>query len=504
MSNYIKLNNNDSHLSFGNLFNIIKKLSVNKTSAIQSEIFCALFQVDSIADTTVGNYCTGYRAIGSNYKQIYLDYKKKYSVNKSTLIQIITELLSIIDGYIYDTKSVNELNTNASLQKLCTQLSILAKNDLSVPTSLKKELINLLNQKHYYEYFCEILFFVILEKKQPIYEEDLVNETIEEILSKTNISLNDLKKYLQVEFKEGISLIPSLKKLARENNPYALYELGNSEYYGEIAGYPRYEKAYEYHKKAASFNHPTSCWMLAHMILNKKIGSLSDDDILLANEYLDKAISLNSVSALNTKGLCYLNGWTKDKKKNINKAVEYFKKAIKENYIYAYNNLGNVYEMNKDYKKAFVCYLKSADEEESWACNKVGLYYYNGTGTKKDLEKSYYYFNLGAQCPIKTRNEWNIYNLVNLFYLKGNASLGIAKDLDKSIQLLESIKQLQEANELLLYAYYEKYLNNKNADNLNKLTKYLQTLDITIDSKKKKKIETELERIYSNSIKIKT
>ena len=143
MSNYIKLNNNDSHLSFGNLFNIIKKLSVNKTSAIQSEIFCALFQVDSIADTTVGNYCTGYRAIGSNYKQIYLDYKKKYSVNKSTLIQIITELLSIIDGYIYDTKSVNELNTNASLQKLCTQLSILAKNDLSVPTSLKKELINL-------------------------------------------------------------------------------------------------------------------------------------------------------------------------------------------------------------------------------------------------------------------------------------------------------------------------------------------------------------------------
>ena len=504
MSNFIKLNNNDSHLSLGNLFNAIKKVSINKTSAIQTEIFCTLFQIDSISDTTVGNYCTGYRAIGSNYKQIYLNLKKKYSLDKKCMLQIINDLLSIIDGYVYDIKTINQINEHASLKLLCKNLSVLAKNDLYVPSSLKRTLLDLLNKKHYYEFICDVLFFVILEKKQPIYEEDLVNETIEEILSKTNISLNDLKKYLQIEFKEGISLIPSLKKLAKENNPYALYELGNSEYYGEIAGYPRYEKAFEYHKKAASFNHPTSCWMIAHMILNKKIGSLADDDIILANQYLDKAISLNSVSALNTKGLCYLNGWTKDKKKNEAKAIEYFKKAIKENYIYAYNNLGNVYESKKDYKKAFDCFIKSANEEESWACNKVGLYYYNGIGVEKDLEKSFYYFNIGADAPIKTKNEWNIYNLVNLFYLKGNATLGIKKDLDKSIELLERIKDLPEAQEVLLYAYYEKYLNKKTTENLNKLTKYLQSTDVSFNTNEKKRIEKELEKIYSYSIKIKT
>ena len=67
---YIKLNNNPNHLSLGNLFNEIKKLSINKSSAIQTEIFCILFNIDSISDTTVNNYCTGYRTIGNNYKQI--------------------------------------------------------------------------------------------------------------------------------------------------------------------------------------------------------------------------------------------------------------------------------------------------------------------------------------------------------------------------------------------------------------------------------------------------
>lgn len=503
MSNYIKLNNNDSHLSLGNMFNIIKKLSINKSSAIQTEIFCILFSIDNISETTVGNYCTGYRAIGSNYKQIYLNYKKKYQSNKNILIPTINNLISIIDGYIYDMTTINEINDSKSLKNLCKNLNILVKNDLHVPTSLKKNLLNYLSSNNYYEYICEVLFFIILEKKQPLYEEDLVNETIEEILSKTNISLNDLKKYLQIEFKEGISFIPSLKKLAKENNPYALYQLGNLEYTGIITGYPRYEEAYNYHKQAASFNHPTSYWMLAHMILNKKIGSLSDSDITLANEYLDKAISLNSISALNTKGLCYLNGWNKDKKIDIDKAISYFKKAIKEKYIYAYNNLGRIYESQKHYEKALEYFLVSADEEESWACNKVALYYYNGLGTNKDIEKAYYYFNLGANAPINNRNNWNIYNLVVLFYLKGNATLGIKKDIDKSILLLENLKNFDKAEELLLYTYYEKYLTSKSIEDLNKVKYYLSILNNTLETKQKKKIEQELNKIYDYNINIK-
>ena len=45
---YIRLNDNDNHLSIGNIFRVIKELSKNKASALQSEIFCVLFNIDFI------------------------------------------------------------------------------------------------------------------------------------------------------------------------------------------------------------------------------------------------------------------------------------------------------------------------------------------------------------------------------------------------------------------------------------------------------------------------
>ena len=500
--NYVKLNNNDNHLSLGNLFNAIKKIAINKTGAIQTEIFCTLFSVDNITDTTVGNYCTGYRTIGSTYKQIYLNYKKHYEKDKNILIPTINNLISIMDGYIYTLNSIKDINDNLSLKKLCLVLNTYAKNDLYVPTKLKKELLNYLKKNDYYAYLCEALFFIILEKEQPLYTKDLVNETIEEILANTNISINDLKDYLAIQFKEGISLIPSLKKLTKRNNPYALYELGNLEYTGRIAGYPRYEEAFNYHKLAAFYNHPTSYWMLAHMILKKKIGSLSDDDINLANSYLDKAISLNSISALNTKGLCYLNGYTQDKKQDVGKAISYFENAASKDYVYAYNNLGKIYENKKDFKKAFECYEKSANEEESWACNKLGLFHYNGIYVKKNIDIAFKYFNIGASSSIDTLCEWNIYNLVKYFYLPGNSYLGIEKDLNKALSLLNVIKDFKPAYELFLYCYYEMYLNNKTKDNLDKVNYYLNLLENNLDSKKKKEISSSLKSIYDTKIKI--
>ena len=50
--NYVKLNNNNRHLSLGNLFRILKEETNNKGFTIQSEIFCILFDIDSISDTT--------------------------------------------------------------------------------------------------------------------------------------------------------------------------------------------------------------------------------------------------------------------------------------------------------------------------------------------------------------------------------------------------------------------------------------------------------------------
>ena len=504
MNNYIKLNNNNNHLSLGNLFNEIKKLAKNKTSAIQTEIFCILFNIDEISDTTVNNYCTGYRSIGATYKQIYLNYKKKYQIDNTILIENINNILSIIDGYIHNYKTIKELNQSKTLRILTNNLQILSKNDIYVPNQTKKEILSQITKENYYQALSIILFFIILEKKQPLYESELIIETIEEILKNTNISINDLKKYLTIQFKEGISLIPTLKKLAKEKNPYALHELGNLEYNGTIMGYPRYEEAFNYYKEAASFNHPTSNWMLSHMIINKKIGSLSNDDIIIAWNYLNKAHSLNSISALNTLGLCYLHGYNPNKEININKALSYFEKAAKENYIYAYNNLGKIEEQNKNYEKAFNYFILSANNEESWACNKVAEYYRQGIYIEKDLKKAFEYYNIGANSPINNRCPWNTHNLVKYYYLSGNADIGIKKDIEKSISLLLQNKDFVPNQELLLYSYYELYLTNKNEDNLNKVKYYLSIINNnTLYNKEYKKlIESNLKNIYNYQINI--
>lgn len=500
MNTYIKLNNNDNHLSLGNFFNIIKKISKNKSSAVQTELFCILFNIENISETTVNNYCTGLRSINSTYKQTYINYKKKYFNNKDILIPTINNLLSIIDGYIHNINNIKEINELDSIKTLILNLHPLVKNDIYVSKKLKKEILIHIKNNNYYQALSSIIFFIILDKKQPIYIEEEIKETIENISRNTNLSINDLKKFLEIQFTEGISQIPSLKKLAKNNNPYAMHELGNLEYNGIITGYPRYEEAFNYYRQAASFDHPTSNWILAHMIINKKIGSLSKDDINNAWNYLQKAKSLDSISAINTLGICYLKGYTPENKIDINMAIHCFELAANKNYIYAYNNLGKIYEQKKDYQKAFEYYLLSANEEESWACNKIGEYYRNGIYVEKDLKNAYTYYNIGANSPINNRCNWNIYNLVKYFYLEGNSTLGLKKDIEKSISLLNQIKKEEYSNELFLYTYYQKYLNNPIY--INDVNYYLNKLNNSniLNKELKNKIEDKLKEIKNNQI----
>lgn len=493
--NYVKLNDNDNHLSLGNLFNIIKKISKNKTSAIQQELFCTLFNIESISNTTINNYCTGCRSINSEYKQIYINYKKKYLKDNSIMLSIINNLLSIIDGTIH-TYSILDINTSISLKSLCHNLHTLVKNDIYIPHVFKENIFTILNKEDYYTCLNELLFYIILEKKQPIYEEELITYTINDILKNTNLSINDLQKYLTIEFTEGISYIPSLKKLARDNNPYAMHKLGIFYYNKE-----NYEDAYNYFKEASSLNHPTSSWMISHMILNKKIGSLSKEDINLAWDYLKKAISLGSISALNTIGICYHKGINPNKEKNKDLAIKYFNQAKEKNYLYAYNNLGLIYEEEKNYKEAYNCFLHSSIYEENWACNKLGEYHRRGIYVKKDLSLAYNYYLLSYNSASPNKTEWSTYNLVKYFYLEGNSEVGIKKDLDKSINLLESIN-LDEAKELLLYAYYEKYLETKKDIHLDKTKYYLNIINNSCNTIKKKEIEAHLKEISNYKIKL--
>lgn len=492
MKSYIKMNESNDYLSFGNLCRVIKEISLNKTFSSQSQIFSIIFDDDCLSDSTINNYCIGYRNIGSNYKKKYHKYKKEYTNNKLVLIEIIKNLISILQGNINETILYENINNNKLLKELCNKLYNIAKNDKNVSSDFTIKLYKYIKENKICECITELLFYIILEHKQPIYKEKIIKETIENILTKTNISVNDLEKFLSLNFKDGINYTYELKQLVKENNAYACFEMGYMEYKGEITGTPRYNTAYKYFVISASYNHPRASLLIADMLLKGQIGNKSKEDKENAIEYLNKAVSLGSVAALNKLGLIYLDS---DK----DKAMKYFEKAALKDYVYAYNNLGKIYEEGNNHEKAFKYYVKSAEKEESWACNRLGEYYRLGLCVEKNMEKAFYYYNLATNVPIKLLEYYSKYNLAKYFYLCGNYELGIEKNEQKAIELFEeaSLNNKIEASIELLKIYINKYNKNKSEDNLEKINNYKTLIESSNSYNKKIKtiVDNELSKI---------
>lgn len=430
MKKYIKMNNNNYYLSLGNLFRIIKDNVTNKNNCVQTEIFCILFNIDDINDTTVNNYCTGCRSINSAYKQFYLSMKRRFNVDKNCMKNIIDNLVQLMEGYN------NEININSStiLKKVCTLLYEIAKNDKNVNSKFTIMLNKFINDNNLYECICNIIFYAVIDNKQPIYESELFNESIYNILMKTNISIKDIQEYIMLELSDGLSYKNKLKNLAINGNNFACYLVGKMEYTGEFYGYKRYDEAIKYLKIAASNKHPGANWILANMIIKGYIGNKCDNDYKNAWKYLKVAESSGSIAALNTMGICYKFGY--GVKKDLNKAKTYFIEASKKDYPYAYNNLGKLAEEEKNYHSAFNYYLKSANLNESWAQNKVGLMYMKGIGTNHNAKEAFNYFHKSLSAPINERCEYASINLANYFYLNGNSELLIPQNIEYANKLL--------------------------------------------------------------------
>ena len=480
--NFIKMNNNQNQLSLGNLCKIIKELAQNKSFANQTEVFYCLFDVDDVSDSTINNYCIGYRAIGTPFRQKYITYKKHYEKKPEVFDNVMIGLMSILDGEVYSNLSHAEITLKVEnhplFKKLIMELYNLAKNDQSVPDIFTENIYKQITENKNYKTLCDILIYIVLDKKQPIYTETSQKEVIENILNSTNISVSELEKFLKLQMQDGINYTHSLKKLAKEKNPYACYEMGNLEYTGQMTGYPRYIKSYEYFKIAAEKNHPRACWLIAQMFYQKKIGDLSKDDLELAWHYLKKAEKAGSVAATNTIGTCYLKGLVPNEPQSESKAIAYFKKAINSEYVYAYNNLGKIYENKKDYKKAFKYFSFGAEKEESWACNKLAEYYRKGISCDIDMQKAFKYYNLATEVPLNILDHWAYYNLAKYFYLNGNHQSGTEQSRDKAIKYFKKAasKGVMPAYEELIYIYIDKFKESHSDYHLNKINEYINIL----------------------------
>lgn len=450
---FIRLNTNDNYLSFGNVFRIIKEEANSNNMFLQADLFAIIFNTYNIADSTVNNYCTGLRAINSKYKNYFKEIKNKFEKDKNILIVTIGKILELIEGKEIDVDNITiaQINENFKLKHICNRLYNISKNDSDVSIILSNELYKNLEENNLYDFMAQVLFYVILDKKQPIYINEQLNDIIEKSIYDTNISFNDIQDFIKIQLNSGILSIRGIKELAKKNNPFACFEIASMEFYGIITGKARYEEAYKYYKIAAEHNHPVANWAIGYLYYEGYIGNKSKRDLYLAFKYFNKARKLKCSNAFNSFGLIILNGNMPHIKKNKDKAIEMFEKAKSLGNIYAYNNLGKIFEEEKNYKKAYEYYLVSANLGESWATNKIGDFFRKGIVGTKDLKKAFDYYTISSESPKFILYPWSKYNLAKYFYENGNLEIGVKQDINKAIELLEDISdELNEANEELM------------------------------------------------------
>lgn len=449
---FIRLNVNDNYLSLGNVFRIIKEEANNTNMFLQSDLFAIIFNTYSIADSTVNNYCTGFRAINPKYRSYFKEIENKFEQDKTVLVSTVGKILELIEGKEIkaDNITIDQINENFKLKHICNRLYNISKNDSDVSIRLSNELYKNLEENNLYDFMAQVLFYVILDKKQPIYINEQLNDIVEKSIYDTNISFNDIQEFIDIQLNSGILSIRGIKELAKKDNPFACFEIASMEFYGIITGKKRYEEAYKYYKIAAEHNHPVANWAIGYLYYEGYIGNKSKRDLYLAFKYFNKARKLKCSNAFNSFGLIILNGNMPHIKKNRDKAIEMFKKAKSLGNIYAYNNLGKICEDEKDYKKAFDYYLVSADSGESWAANKIGDFYRKGVVGKKDLKKAFEYYTVSSESPKFILCHWSKYNLAKYFYECGNLEIGVKQDINMAVELLEDVSdELNEAREEL-------------------------------------------------------
>lgn len=473
--NFIRLNINDNYLSLGNFFRVLKEESNNSTTFWQADLFSIIFNVDSIADSTVNNYCTGFRAINTTHKNYIKNLKNEYTKNHNILVPIFAKILQLIDINSTSNTNMELINKNKKLLHVCNKLYSISKNDSDVNNSLSNILYKNLHENNLYNFIAEVLFYTVLEKKQPIYINENLNNIIEKKIYDTNISVNDIEDFINIQLTSGIWSIRGIYELARHGNPFACFEMASMEYYGIISGNSRYERAYDYYKVAAKSNHPTANWAIGYLYYEGHIGNKSKHDMYLALKYFNKARKLNCANAYTSIGNIFLSSNFPHINMNEEKAIEMFKIATNIGHVYAFNNLGKIYEKRNNLKLSFEYYMKSANLGDSWAQNKVGEFYRLGKLEPVDLKKAFEYYSFSSESPKFTLCNWSKYNLAKYFYKDGCLEIGIHSDLNKAISLFEeSSCELVESLEELIYIYYNLYLKNNCSEfYLKKLNYYI-------------------------------
>lgn len=121
-------------------------------------------------------------------------------------------------------------------------------------------------------------------------------------------------------------------------------------------------------------------------------------------------------------GRCYENGWGVEK--DLNEALVYYKLAADQGHAMATRTIGYYAREEQDYEKAMEYCRKAADMGNVYAYTDLGVMYENGEGVPRDYEKACEYYKRAASMGEKCAQ----YNL-GIMYLSGT---GVKTDREKA------------------------------------------------------------------------
>ena len=235
-----------------------------------------------------------------------------------------------------------------------------------------------------------------------------------------------------------------------------------------------YESALKVWKENANQGHPRSNHSVGFLY---RSGYGVKKDINKAIQYYEKALSLDYASSGSALGDIYQIGEV-GIKKDINKAIQYYEKALSLGSANSGSALGGIYRIGvagikKDINKAIQYYEKALSLGSAKSGSTLGNIYKIGeAGIKKDNKKMLNYYSKAAELGDAFANAE-----LSSYYLSGK--YGLEQDDSKSVSLLKRSAELGNAwAKSRLGQFYRDGINGLEMDLSKALTYFKQSAEL--------------------------